>query len=638
MEPAPFFIDEFGRKVSAAPPPRRDSSEQRWDSQRGDAYVPAAGAPFRPNSSDKRWDSQRGDSYGNKRGGGRERSNSPPRTKRARYFQDHSSSSVHGRRWHDDGHRDNSSRWQDGEGSSRQDRAVQELEEWVTRRAEDDFMRETYLPAARKKMVLRVQRDAFENAADLKKSIDLQLFSLYSIFSREDEESVPSDIFEKQSKCFRHPVIFFSLLPCFFSREEIEECIAKAEREAVVLSDDPKEDFADVIQCRKIILSCSRKNAHKKFERVAWLSYSSGAVASVRPEAVEKFTTAMLSVFQRDNGRQVVDDHSFRLTARPHRPASRSKQQLPLGCFSTDTLAEDMKLIVKLSLLYDRLRNLNGHCPVQEMMETAVVSTGLSKEENESADRTRLRRIKRLEVGLTYLLRVHNVSFYTGEAFVDQGDAMHALGDVSYTVTKQALNSMDATPTEAKQLHVARIEAMISSVKKEISTLCDALTGSESEFEDHYNKVLEAFVRDQTVQEGTDRYRCRLPPHKLFKAPSYIRKYILKHHERLVKRKAEVSWVVSRHAGDPNRNHLMLPQMARDLGLAPPPKLQRPDSRGGANTDSGFRAYDAPNGSKSGGEGTASRHEEEDVITRRLKSFKALDKTCDTDDLVYERG
>ena len=683
-----FHTDEFGRRVDGPPPGsgggsykrkssfddehppskrhRRSDGGRRWDDGRGNM-----------NSGGRRWNEPSGGGGGwgpshNRQGGGGGRSQYRPPLRADPTLPNKLSYKQFLLTQPDN---IGPNRAQNSYKKYTQDwtkhNMYRELDDWVLRRAEDDVLREAYLPGVKEHRKEQVRMEALEFAKILERSVKLGKFDAFSVFQREGsqdsgpgskdpaeepgagaeatggkaaEEGADADGVVAKALAPEPPTVFFNVLPCFFSRDEIGGCLNAAEEDALRTFDEEpgtKAKMEKLVSSRKLYLSGAASKPTKKFERAAWLAYSPLFCSDEDAEAItneeaEAFSNAIVAVFREANGRQVVNDHSFRLKGMRHRRQARTFRAFPENSASTEAIGEDTETAVKLANALDKKKGLEGHCNVQSLMTLAINGEGSERSKG----------LKRLEAALTYLFRVHCFDFYSASHFASNGDAFYRIGNVTYKLTQEIANLEDGAPggdvaSVDRQDRAGRLAELIASLKNEDQAEEKSAAEFREEYEKHYEEYLEGFVKRNTVQEGENRFRCVLPPHKLFRAPEFVKKHINSHHSSTVRKGSDIEWIKKKHRYDPNRYLLMETHMAKKLGLY----KQDRDSNGG----NGFRAYDANGGGMGGGNTTEGGRKNKrqaptppkghrpDPRASRLVSYNDVDKIDDDDDLVYER-
>ena len=550
-------------------------------------------------------------------------------------------------------------------------------EDWISSRANDDVMRENYLPAVKEQRQAELRQasaDASKLIQRLAQTDDFQHISFCKDTGNESIDSLDERVPFVENKT----MLFIPIVPVFITRRELEKCVQGAEKEALATSfnSDGKDTidlYKRVMESRTLYESDPKRRPGKRFERSVSIWYHPLLVdgmtqedrQSVSMDDVLKICEAVMSKLSR---RRVVEDHDFTLQAKYGR--IYAPLPLPLGSLGTKMIEVSVDAMIKMSDAFAARRSMSGdtslpYIPLKQIVDSIVEletldageanpeetksSTGEEGELKATVSPKRKMLVDRLEVCLTYLLLVHHIDFFDCDTqYQDSDDRFHCIGNRLYRLNKRLAYSPDSDDVEAdltteQKDFLAHVERKITeisnteAIEKEI-----AEREQEAKDFDAFNEELkEKFVSMNTVEEAPNRYRCPLSG-KLFRGPEFIKKHILSKHEAamtaFVKDNVDIEWIIKKHAEDPHRGDFLESKTAKAIGL----RSRYTRKKGGKQNqrdEQGFRQYDATGGNNNSRKRSSSNARggrQLDPRARNVQSYADVDAFED-DNLVYTR-
>jgi uncharacterized C2H2 Zn-finger protein len=291
-----------------------------------------------------------------------------------------------------------------------------------------------------------------------------------------------------------------------------------------------------------------------------------------------------------------------------------------------------------------------NHARLQEIISKKKVD---KEEENNGESEKNIKiNLQRLEISITYLLRVHNYAYLSGRQFNSVGQRFELMGDAGFfwpyterdVVVEEKDKKLPTKQTAVKNDDEAETEST-SSNNKDISgqegdnatkteegastsdpvdpvlkrdrtthsriidgpvdkrmRLCaptqvskreKQLLKSESELSNVINVAIDEMVARNTKRESPKRYRCTLSG-KLFSEPKFVRKHILSKHGHLVdrsKKEAIIKYMYNMYMKDPKKR--VSPRMRE---MRQQQNRRNGDVRGGMNKGTRKRGRDNSNG------------------------------------------
>jgi hypothetical protein len=496
-----------------------------------------------------------------------------------------------------------------------------EMNKWISSRANDDVMREHYLPSVKEQRNITLSKESAKTSTLIQKLVGTEKFSVISMCKDTSDDAI-ENINDRVHFSENKNILFIPMIPVFITREELNQCIADAEKEA--LQEDLKSDDEDtrkiyehIIQSRKIFESDPKRKPHRRFERSANIWYHSvfieGATKAdeegILPECITKVAEAVMSKL---SGRKIVQDHDFQLQVRFGR--DQAPVPMPLGSIDTKMLERSIEGIIKLSNALAIRKGIIGlggeiitesYVPLQTIVDD-IKEEEVDKEQKETVPdvaaaegkgdveategnvlvtvQRRTQLINRFEVCLTYLFLVHHIDYFDFNVeYQDGGDRFHCVGKRCYQVNKTLAcgarsreEDLGLNPIQTQFLE--NLETKIDAIKSS-DTLGKAKDQLEQEkieieafIEGFRNDLKEKFIKNNTVQVGHERFRCPLS-NKLFRGPEFIRKHIiLKFEDKIIEYQQknfdwEIEWIKKKHSEDPNRGDFLETKLAHRIGL-----------------------------------------------------------------------
>eukprot|EP00943_MAST-04B_sp_MAST-4B-sp1_P002754 g2754.t1 len=574
-----------------------------------------------------------------------------------------------------------------------------EIDMWISSRANDDVMREHYLPSSREQRNITVSKESAKTSALIQKLVGTEKFSVISMCKDTSDDTI-ENIQGRMHFTENKNIIFIPMIPVFITRNELNQCIADAEKEA--LEEDLKSDDEDtrktyelIIQSRKIFESDPKRKPVRRFERSANIWYHSIFIEGVteaeeegiQPECITKVAEAVKSKL---NGRKIVQDHDFQLQVRFGR--DQAPVPMPLGSIDTKMVERSIEGIIKLSnalAIRKGIIGLDGEVITESYVPLKTIVDDIKEEEvdNEQKKKVsdvataegkgdvettegkvlvtaqrRTQLINQFEVCLTYLFLVHHIDYFDFNVeYQDGGDRFHCVGKRRYQVNKTLAcgarsreEDLELNPIQAQFLE--NLETKIDEIKSSdaLGKEKDRLEQEKLEIEGFMNDLKEKYIKKHTVQEGHERFRCTLS-NKLFRGPEFIRKHItLKYEDKIIEyqqKVGEIEWIKKKHSEDPNRGDFLETKLAHRIGLRSRYLKRKDRNRQGQNHNqnqapplllpatsqgSEFRQYNA--NASNGNKNNYNNHAKGRLDPRasRLQSYNDVDEFAE-DDLVYTR-
>lgn len=188
-------------------------------------------------------------------------------------------------------------------------------------------------------------------------------------------------------------------------------------------------------------------------------------------------------------------------------------RQLPPCASNPAQMQSDLELSIRLSANLDREIKQNDSAPASlELLlsdEDLVPSSATSKQ--------------RLDLAVEYLRQVHSVCFYSGKRYLDMGDCLHS-GGGNFVRVPGTPTGADNTSTPWTPLVKELFQQLSEGSRRE---KVERLVSATAKATERSYKATNSFIESNTAKEGTNRFRCKLPPNKLFKSEKFVRKHIL---------------------------------------------------------------------------------------------------------------
>lgn len=306
--------------------------------------------------------------------------------------------------------------------------------------------------------------------------------------------------------------IFMRGLPINVSRDDL----------TAVLANGPNGD--EDLQLRR--MKIGDINPNRSLQRFAWVVYAdedaaSHALAKVKGVMVktnrtlpERSAPAGESsdddieypfVNDKDPSNEYVIDCMLNLERKKKYNQGRV---LPEAFGTPERMVMDVDQSVKIMRFLDNLRKVEEECnPLTDEFLAGLPSDG-----------------QRLDHTVTYLREVHYYCYYSGNEFLEDATSMPP------QEVRPTLRDGKAREESDKR--------MIKRVDERTRWVLDRDYDRPRSNSDHAETAKQACIQkwydDHTVNESEGRYRCKLPPNKLFKAPEFVHKHLkAKHGDRL---------------------------------------------------------------------------------------------------------
>lgn len=200
----------------------------------------------------------------------------------------------------------------------------------------------------------------------------------------------------------------------------------------------------------------------------------------------------------------------FQLERKQHNPVRR----LPPIASSPAQMQADLKLSLVLSANLDQELNQNDSAPVS--LELLMSDEGIVPSSTTTKER--------LDFAVEYLRQVHSVCYYSGKRYLDMGDCLHASGGNFVRVSDTPESGDDKVPAPWTPLVQELLKQLSEDSRRRREERLVTATAKATE---RSCKATNSFIEKNTVKEAPNRFRCKLPPNKLFKSEKFVRKHIL---------------------------------------------------------------------------------------------------------------
>lgn len=178
---------------------------------------------------------------------------------------------------------------------------------------------------------------------------------------------------------------------------------------------------------------------------------------------------------------------------------------LPSLFGSAERMALDAKQSVKMMRSLDRLRGIDDSLnPLSDELLEKLGSDG-----------------ERLDHVVTYLREVHYFCYYSGNEFLEDATSMPP------QEIRPTSDRMGKTMGDAEHRVVRRVDERAKWV---LDRDYDRPRSNSDHAELAKEKSVEEWLEANTQYESEGRFRCGLPPHKLFKGPEFVHKHLKSKH------------------------------------------------------------------------------------------------------------
>ena len=430
--------------------------------------------------------------------------------------------------------------------------------------------------------------------------------------------------------------VYIPRIPPRISNATVKEALEKVIAEREEVKDMPTEELAFEITYND---ACS--TAHKgtrPFDRCAWVECVSERVRQVLIQL------SSLRIEDPGEGQKHGDGFEIRLNPKLDFP----NRLVPKDASAFTRIEHDVKQAFELAHVLDEQEELPGaKLGIEQLLDQSAIDTLIEKS---TAERVKERNVgdneehaqilgvyfdltRKLDVILGYLRRVHLTCYYSYTSFRDKGDLAYSSMvprlrvplDTSVIIEQQKKaeeeeekkgneettdganngESANEVSTAWRSRYLTSLDEGIKKImarnteeaKKERALQREKDTARAEKLK---TEAVESFCEAETKQEGENRFRCMLPPYKLFRAKSFVFKHIhAKHTDRIAEVEAEAMKVLTREIF--RRDEMKpLPTVENNLDIGygrnqgPPPMHHRFGPRGPPPLLEGFGPRDPP--------------------------------------------
>lgn len=171
---------------------------------------------------------------------------------------------------------------------------------------------------------------------------------------------------------------------------------------------------------------------------------------------------------------------------------------------SLDRMALDLKQSLQIMRCLDKTRELLQELnPLTDGFLEKLASDG-----------------RRLDHIITYLREVHYYCYYSGNEFLEDATSMPP--QELRPVLKEKESNADSDMRMLKRVD--------ERTKWVLERDYDRPRSNSNHAEKEKAEAVEKWLNENTINEGQGRFRCKLPPNKLFKAPEFVHKHLKTRH------------------------------------------------------------------------------------------------------------
>lgn len=285
-------------------------------------------------------------------------------------------------------------------------------------------------------------------------------------------------------------------------------------------------------------------NPHRHLQRFAWAVYAdedsaSRALGLVRGVRVRSRRTKSCSGGPIGDERGGIIDSTSEYTIDCMLNLERKKKYshgrvLPEVFGTADRMKIDVEQSVEVMRFLDNLRQIDSDCNVL----TDEFIAGLPD------DASRLNHI------VTYLRETHYYCYYSGNEFLEDATSM----------PPQELRPVVSEERKMSDTDMRMAKRVDDRTKWVLERDYDRPRSDSDRAEEARKKAVDDWISANTVNEGENRYRCSLPPHKLFKAPEFVHKHLKsKHGDKMRQIMNEVAQKIYRanFENDPSKDEVI---------------------------------------------------------------------------------
>lgn len=300
--------------------------------------------------------------------------------------------------------------------------------------------------------------------------------------------------------------IFLRGIPINLAREDLTK----------VLAHGPNGDMD--LQLRRVKIGDI--NPTRSLQRFAWAVYAD-EVAAARALNVVKGVLVKTKRKKPKNADQSQDGHDENKSEDAEKDVSseyvidcmlnleRKKKYtqgrvLPDLFGSLERMALDLKQSVQIMRCLDKSRELLQELnPLTEEFVEKMTDDG-----------------RRLDHIITYLREVHYYCYYSGNEFLEDATSM----------PPQELRPVLKNNESKGDSDMRMLKRVDERTKWVLERDYDRPRSNSSHAEKEKAEAVEKWLNDNTINEGQGRFRCKLPPNKLFKAPEFVHKHLKTRH------------------------------------------------------------------------------------------------------------
>eukprot|EP00871_Galdieria_phlegrea_P001726 jgi/Galph1/2554/GphlegSOOS_G1224.1 len=336
----------------------------------------------------------------------------------------------------------------------------------------------------------------------------------------------------------RKTVCFLRGIPSWMSRSQIESCLKYVKKE---------DEWEQVSFIR---LKLSEVKPEKNLERFGWAYYSTMEDAKKvmnhwNGQKITKPGNENQEMTPNNDSTEeyyVFDIHLNHESRKRHSGSRSSPLVLPEVFSSSSRLEHDAKQVIQLMRHLDNLRHVTELNPLTDEM---INSFSLER---------------RIDTSCHYLRIVHGYCYYSGIESIDpdddplppsplrpskkkENDGLESNRDVVEPLNQSSRRSGAEWRVDEPAMSILRRE--YDHPKGTMSVDSESLR----------EKRLEEWFEENTKYEGQGRYRCALPPFKLFQGKEYVHKHLrTKHAEEMQKviDKTDREQFLENYLNDPN--------------------------------------------------------------------------------------
>lgn len=392
------------------------------------------------------------------------------------------------------------------------------------------------------------------------------------------------DLFAKER------TVYIPRIPPRISNDTVRESLEKAIQGREELKDLTADDLKFEVIYNDACSTCHKGT--EPFDRCAWVECASELVCKVLIQLSSlKIGDASSEGERRDNDEAV----EIRLNPKLDFP----NKLVPADASAFSRIEHDVKQAFELAHVLDMQEGLSDEkLGIEQLLDESAIDRLLEKAtaakveqrkilagENQTEDQGQILSVhfdlaRKLDIILGYLRRVHLTCYYSFTSYRDKGDLayssmvprlrvpletkvileQHKLAEQQGAPEKEGAKDegdgknreTTAKPASRKSRYLQRLDDEIAAIMKRNNEDAKKERALQREkdterAEKLKTEAVESFCEAETKQEGENRFRCMLPPYKLFRAKSFVFKHIhAKHTDRIAEVEAEAMKVLTR--------------------------------------------------------------------------------------------